>query len=476
MNWRTVRLHQLPLGSFIDKAWDMGSSKYVAEGRRVPGSAGGEVVELETIRSKRKSLNPQTAIELGESSGSASASFGENNKSKPLGYRAQQIRLHFSDEESPIYGNIPIGEVAPVRQNNEQLFSKKKISKSPVRSERRKSKSSAFYSCEEILSSENLCVGEWSSETAECITLLPTKQNSNFQTSKELEEPSCSISFENNLSDSIKVLRVNLHPQSSKPADCKLDEETETYPRRAVMGNRIMLRNVSLHVTGMFRQMLRLRKLIRILKNKVANFFDGEMCHSPRQLGLGTGILGRLDNSRQFMRILPSRRYNRCRGSGPHASRPGLVKSREGVVFRLTFPADEKLKACLECLAQKGPESKSLLEYGKVRYFNHWSAEAPFVARKMRHEGALRIRKNSFNPPERFNKTCATVGREILRDVFMKNQTLRNLEEVSESINPFARSLPSSAEVRLLLLHELRTKQCGKEQLRLRQIGHGEDM
>ncbi|GFT94893.1 hypothetical protein NPIL_290901, partial [Nephila pilipes] len=260
---------------------------------------------------------------------SASASFGENNKSKPIGYRAQQIRLHFSDEESPIYGNISIGEVAPVRQNNEQLISKKKISKSPVRSERRKSKSSAFYSCEEILSSENLCMGEWSSEAAECITLLPTKQNSNFQTSKELEEPSCSISFENNLSDSIKVLRVDLQPQPSKPADCKLDEETETYPHRAVVENRMMLRNESLHVTGMFRQMLRLRKLLRILKNKVANFFDGDMCHSPRQLGPGTGILGRLDNSRQFMRILPSRGYNRCRGSGPHASRPELLESRE---------------------------------------------------------------------------------------------------------------------------------------------------
>ncbi|GFT76936.1 hypothetical protein NPIL_293861 [Nephila pilipes] len=94
----------------------------------------------------------------------------------------------------------------------------------------------------------------------------------------------------------------------------------------------------------------------------------------------------------------------------------------------------------------------------------------------MSHEGALWICKNSFNPPERFNKTCATVGRKILRNVFMKNQTLRNLEEVSASIYPFARSLPSSVVVRLLLLDELRTKQCGKEQLKLRKIGHGEDM
>ncbi|GFS83388.1 hypothetical protein NPIL_494141, partial [Nephila pilipes] len=70
-----------------------------------------EVVELETMRSKRKSLNPQTAKELGEPFGSASASFGEINKSKPIGYMAQQIRLPFSDEESPLYGNIPIGEV-----------------------------------------------------------------------------------------------------------------------------------------------------------------------------------------------------------------------------------------------------------------------------------------------------------------------------------------------------------------------------
>ncbi|GFU40068.1 hypothetical protein NPIL_517391, partial [Nephila pilipes] len=45
-----------------------------------------------------------------------------------------------------------------------------------------------------------------------------------------------------------------------------------------------------------------------------------------------------------------------------------------------------------------------------------------------------------------------------------------------ESGRSFARSLPSSAVVRLLLFRQLRTRQCGSEQLRLCQFGHGEDM
>ncbi|GFS71084.1 hypothetical protein NPIL_528781 [Nephila pilipes] len=110
------------------------------------------------------------------------------------------------------------------------------------------------------------------------------------------------------------------------------------------------------------------------------------------------------------------------------------------VVFHLTFLADEKLKACLECLAQK----EDLCSLAAM-------------TEKMSVQGSI-------------------LNVWILRNVFMKNQTLRNLEEVSASIYPFARSLPSSVVVRLLLLDELRTKQCGKEQLKLRNIGHGEDM
>ncbi|GFU03424.1 hypothetical protein NPIL_298601, partial [Nephila pilipes] len=54
----------------------------------------------------------------------------------------------------------------------------------------------------------------------------------------------------------------------------------------------------------------------------------------------------------------------------------------------------------------------------------------------------------------------------VLRNIFMENETVRNLEGfqcVDLSRCPFARSLPSSAAVRLYLVRQLRTKQSGTQ-------------
>ncbi|GFS89144.1 hypothetical protein NPIL_458561, partial [Nephila pilipes] len=162
--------------------------------------------------------------------------------------------------------------------SNEQLISTRKNAECSELSERKKPNSSAYYSYEDISSFENLCIGEWSSEIAEYKTLLSKKKNVKLQNGKEVGEPSCSISFENNLSDSICVLKVNLEPQSLMPADLKFDEETQPHRYRSDMGNRIMFRNVPPHTTGMSRQRsLRLRTLFRVMKNNVAKFFDGKM-------------------------------------------------------------------------------------------------------------------------------------------------------------------------------------------------------
>ncbi|GFS57822.1 hypothetical protein NPIL_283901 [Nephila pilipes] len=74
-----------------------------------------------------------------------------------------------------------------------------------------------------------------------------------------------------------------------------------------------------------------------------------------------------------------------------------------GVLFNL--PHTQQFRAKI------GPESISLLVYRKVRFLNNWSAEAPSVERKWDVKVRVGCLKISLNPSERFNKTCASVGR-----------------------------------------------------------------
>ncbi|GFU05923.1 hypothetical protein NPIL_565261 [Nephila pilipes] len=304
-----------------------------------------EIVDYETLLSKRKNPNLLAALELGEGSGSVSTSFGEGTNRTHMAYMPQQLHMHSSDEDSLLYGNISIEESTPECLKSEQILFSRNTYKFQDRSEWENPNCSAslhdgeesnslyvrnwaqqkecYDSDEENSIFENVSIGEWSPEIVDYETLRSKRKNSKSQTSKDLREPTCSMSFENIQPDSIRVLRVILPSKSLTPTGCKLDEETEPHSRRHFMDNRKTLPNAPPHTTGMSLPRLRLGRRFRVIRNKVAKLFNRKKCHSPRQLGPGTGIVGRLDNGRQFVRIFPSRGFNRCRESGSHSSRPG---------------------------------------------------------------------------------------------------------------------------------------------------------
>ncbi|GFS57824.1 hypothetical protein NPIL_283911 [Nephila pilipes] len=246
----------------------------------------------------------------------------------------QQMYLHSSKDDNPIYKNILIGALDPEYLNKEKLVLSGKTNKFQDRSERRNPKCSVslhggeeinslcrrnqeqkkecYYSVEDSSIFENVCSGEgspeiidyenlcskrktpnlqaykelgeqsgsasasfeWSSEIVDYENLLSKRKNSKSLTRKELSEPTFSTLFENIQPESIYALRVNLPPESLNPTGCKLDEGTKTHSQRLFMDNIIMLPNVPPHTTGMSLPRLRLGRRFRVIRNKVAKLFD----------------------------------------------------------------------------------------------------------------------------------------------------------------------------------------------------------
>ncbi|GFS39742.1 hypothetical protein NPIL_546511 [Nephila pilipes] len=256
-----------------------------------------EIAECKTLLHDKKCPKFQVRKEKKESACSSAGYFADNNLT-PLGYIPEQIHMLSSDEGNPLYRNVPIGELTRECVTNKTLIYKREAPKLKGRSERGKPNYSAslcvkennskslrntahrnesYYSDEESTIFENVRMGELSSEIAECKTLLYEKKYPKFQARKESDELSCCISFENDQSDSISVFSVDLQPWPLNPTYCNLDEEREHLSRMSIMDSQTTLLNISPQTTNIPRWMLRLRRVFRIIRGKLAKFFDREM-------------------------------------------------------------------------------------------------------------------------------------------------------------------------------------------------------
>ncbi|GFS68182.1 hypothetical protein NPIL_454431 [Nephila pilipes] len=265
------------------------------------GDLSSDVAECKTLVYEKKYPHCQVRNELKGPSCSLVGFSGEENNSMALGHRAEQISMHYSSEGSPPYMNVPIGDFVQESVTDKPLIYKSETPKLKVRSERVKPNCSASLSCEENYSTSlknraqrkeeyysvkestifrNVNIADLSSETAEHKTLLYDTKYPKFQERKELDEPSCSMSFQNDMSDSMSILRVNL-----TPTYCNLGDERELLSHLCIVDNETTHLNVTTQTANTSRWRLRLGRIFRVIRGKMTKLLKGSPLNKKVTIG-----------------------------------------------------------------------------------------------------------------------------------------------------------------------------------------------